>query len=217
MIDLKSDVVIPTVLDQRRLDSLTANHRAFVDKLDQELHLLRGSGRKIILAWTGDGQGIRGLGIPHYEFFHSEGLSPTVYSYIVGDVTIEFACMIDHDLPGQILVGDFGVDMRERDTGEIRRIRTTEFIEHTRQSLSNLEGIVLSGENVETIQCYLTGERLDSGGFGVKRYVLRDKHKRTRQVCNAKVNIYRSGGTPIYLRFQSGNLQQFKFVSEEYV
>ncbi|MAO54559.1 MAG: hypothetical protein CMM61_02525 [Rhodospirillaceae bacterium] len=153
---------------------------------------------------------------PHYEFFQSEGLSPTVYSYIVGDVTIELARMIDQALPGQILVGDFHVDMREGDTGEITHIGTSEFIERTRQSLSNLEGIVLSGENVESIQCYLTGERLDSGDFGVKRYLLRDKHGLTRKVYNAKVNIYRSGGGPIYLGFQTGDLDGFVFEDEEY-
>ncbi|MEQ8504012.1 MAG: hypothetical protein RIB80_01715 [Rhodospirillales bacterium] len=154
---------------------------------------------------------------PHYEFFQSEGLSPTVYSYIVGDVTIELARMIDQALPGQILVGDFKVEMRQGDTGEIRSIGTGEFIEHTRQSLSNLEGIVLSGENVESIQCYLTGERLDSGEFGVKRYLLRDKHGLSRKVYNAKVNIYRSGGGPIYLGFQTGDLDGFVSESEEYV
>ncbi|MEQ8227138.1 MAG: hypothetical protein RIA64_03565 [Rhodospirillales bacterium] len=154
---------------------------------------------------------------PHYEFFQSEGLSPTVYSYIVGDVTIELARMIDQALPGQILVGDFKVEMRQGDTGEIRSIGTGEFIEHTRQSLSNLEGIVLSGENVESIQCYLTGERLDTGEFGVKRYLLRDKHGLSRNVYNAKVNIYRSGGGPIYLGFQTGDLDGFVAESEEYV
>ncbi|MBB90866.1 MAG: hypothetical protein CMF68_07755 [Magnetovibrio sp.] len=154
---------------------------------------------------------------PHYEFFQSEGLRPTVYSYIVGDVTIELARMIDHALPGQIVVGDFHVDMRENDTGAIKRIGTSEFIERTRQSLSNLEGMELSGENVESIQCYLTGERLDSGQFGVKRYILRDKHGLSRKVYNAKVNIYRSGGGPIYLGFQTGDLDGFVYETEEYV
>ncbi len=153
----------------------------------------------------------------YYEFFQSEGLSPTVYSYIVGDVTIELARMIDHALPGQILVGDFGVDMRERETGEVKRFRTSEFIDRTRQSLSNLEGMVLSGENVESIQCYLTGDRIGDGDFGVKRYVLSDKHARTRKVYNAKVNIYRSGGRPIYLGFQTSDLADFQYVEEEFV
>ena len=36
----------------------------------------------------------------HYEFYQSEGLPPTVYSYIVGEVTIELARMIDKKTPG---------------------------------------------------------------------------------------------------------------------
>ena len=43
----------------------------------------------------------------HYEFCQSEGLSPTTFSYIVGDVTIELARMIGKAKPGQILVGGF--------------------------------------------------------------------------------------------------------------
>jgi len=41
-----------------------------------------------------------------YEFHQAEGLNPTLYNYIVGDVTVELARMIDRALPGQILVGD---------------------------------------------------------------------------------------------------------------
>ncbi|NND59952.1 MAG: hypothetical protein HKN49_06750, partial [Gammaproteobacteria bacterium] len=40
-----------------------------------------------------------------YEFHQSEGLNPTMHDFIVGDVTIELARMIDAALPGQILVG----------------------------------------------------------------------------------------------------------------
>ncbi|MCP6379998.1 hypothetical protein NL466_30310, partial [Klebsiella pneumoniae] len=40
----------------------------------------------------------------HYEFYQSEGLNPTSFSYLVGQVTIELARMIEHAQPGQILV-----------------------------------------------------------------------------------------------------------------
>ncbi|MBT8422843.1 MAG: hypothetical protein KJP03_06980, partial [Gammaproteobacteria bacterium] len=42
-----------------------------------------------------------------YEFHQAEGLNPTVFSDIVGDVTIELARMSERALPGQVLVGDF--------------------------------------------------------------------------------------------------------------
>jgi hypothetical protein len=153
----------------------------------------------------------------HYEFYQSEGLSPTVFSYIVGDVTIELARMIDRATTGQVLVGDFWVPMRDRETGRLERIDTVHFIERAQKSLSNLEGLVLSGDEVEEIRCYLTGEKRDDGSFGIKRYRIADKHGRTRDVFNAKINIHRSKAEPIYLGAQSSELEEFKFESEEFV
>ena len=43
----------------------------------------------------------------HYELYQAEGVNPTVFSYIVGDVTIELARMVDLASPHQILIGDF--------------------------------------------------------------------------------------------------------------
>src|SRR5206468_8898921 len=48
----------------------------------------------------------------HYEFYQSEGLNPTSFSYLVGQVTIELARMIECALPGQILLGKFRTMMR---------------------------------------------------------------------------------------------------------
>ena len=64
----------------------------------------------------------------HYEFYQSEGLSPTIYSYIVGDVTIELARMIDKAIPGQVMVGDFLVSTLDQKTEKIRKIGTVEFL-----------------------------------------------------------------------------------------
>ncbi|HSB94881.1 MAG TPA: hypothetical protein VLC91_00420, partial [Spongiibacteraceae bacterium] len=40
----------------------------------------------------------------HFEFYQVEGVNPTLHSYIVGDVTIELARMVDIASPGQIFV-----------------------------------------------------------------------------------------------------------------
>lgn len=146
----------------------------------------------------------------HYEFYQSEGLSPTVYSYIVGDVTIELARMIDKAVPGQIMVGDFRVEMPDVDKDMPRSISSTEFIEKTQETLSKLQGLVLSGDEINSIQCYLTGERNAEGGFGIKKYLLHDKHGRTRHIYNAKVNIYRQKADPIYLGVQDKDLTAFE-------
>jgi len=152
----------------------------------------------------------------HYEFYQSEGLNPTVYSYIVGDVTIELARMIDCAGAGQVLVGDFLVPILDRDTGMTRKIDTVEFIEYTQRTLSSLEGIVLSDDQVDDIRCYLTGEK-HGDDFGIKKYLIADKHGRTRDVYNAKINIYRTRAEPIFLGAQTSDLSDFKCVSESFV
>jgi len=47
-----------------------------------------------------------------YEFHQAEGLKPTIHNFIVGDVTVELARIIERALPGQIFVGDFRSTMQ---------------------------------------------------------------------------------------------------------
>ena len=158
----------------------------------------------------------------HYEFYQSEGLNPAVYSYIVGDVTIELARMIDRAMPGQILVGEFDAPMPDRNTRQVERIDSVEFIERTQGTLSKFEGLELSGDDVEDIKCYLTGAAQgdDAGGeeqYAIKRYTITDKHGRSRNVYNAKVNIYRSDADPIFLGVQTTDLDGFKYDKDEFI
>jgi hypothetical protein len=143
-----------------------------------------------------------------YEFFQAEGLNPTMHSYIVGDVTIELARMIDRALPGQILVGEFLADpvtdeFGEEQAGDIDSIR---FIEIAQHNLTQLNGLVLSGDAIESIKCYLTGKAQSDGTFTIRKLTLNDKHGLTRNVFNAKINIYRIGGDPILLGIEDRSL-----------
>ena len=147
----------------------------------------------------------------HYEFYQSEGLSPTIYSYIVGDVTIELARMIDKAVPGQVMVGDFLVSVLDKKTEKIHKIDTIEFLERTQQTLSSLKGLVLSGDAVDSINCYLTGDRKDDGTFSIKKYLVTDKHDLTRNVYNAKINIYRENAAPIFIGVQDQELKHLEF------
>src|SRR5690606_7465362 len=101
-----------------------------------------------------------------YEFHQSEGLNPTLYHYIVGDVTVELARMIDYALPHQILVGDFTARLGDSDAGGVD---APEFVAQATGALSQLKGLELSGERVDSIKSYLTGTRLNSGEFTVRR------------------------------------------------
>jgi len=153
----------------------------------------------------------------HYEFYQSEGLSPTVYSYIVGEVTIELARMVDHALPGQVLLGDFRVPIHNSDDSTLYRIDTIEFIDETQDTLSSLNGLVLSGDKIDSINCYLTGEKMEDGEFTVHKYMIVDKHFRGRNVYNAKINIYREDADPVFLGLQSSELEDFNAVYSNFV
>ena len=110
----------------------------------------------------------------------------------------------------KIMVGDFLSDMHGRDTVGTREFSSIKFIEKTQQSLSNLQGLVLSGDVINSIQFYLTGQRNTDCGFGVKQYLLHNKHGLTRHIYNAKVNIYRQQAGPIYLGVQDKEMQKFE-------
>ena len=134
-----------------------------------------------------------------YEFHQAEGLNPTLYNYIVGDVTVELARMIERALPGQILVGDFRTEMpADRQSGALP-VDSVDFVDMATRTVGQLAGIELSGERVDAIRCYLTGPRLTNGEFTVRRIVINDKHGISRRVYNAKVNIYRQNAEPILL------------------
>lgn len=145
----------------------------------------------------------------HYEFHQSEGLSPTMDSFIVGDVTIELARMVGGTLPGQILVGDFKVEMEDDQTRARMHVDSTTFIDCTQASLESLTGMELSGDAIQSIKCYLTGAARDGGGFDITRYDIHDKHGKSRTVFNAKINIHRAHDAPIYLGTQERDLVDF--------
>ncbi len=145
----------------------------------------------------------------HYEFYQSEGLNPTSFSYLVGQVTIELARMIDRALPGQILVGKFNTLMRSETSGEIQRIDSIEFVERTRRPLKQLNGLSLAGAEIDAIACYLTGQRDAQGEFGISEFEISDKHGLPHRVYNAKINIHRREGQTIFLGLREEDLPAF--------
>ncbi|MBV8469341.1 MAG: hypothetical protein JOY60_05700 [Burkholderiaceae bacterium] len=144
----------------------------------------------------------------HYEFHQSEGLNPTSFSYLVGQVTIELARMIDRALPGQILLGKFKTQMRDGETQV--EVNSQDFVERTRAPLQKLNGLALGGSEIDEIACYLTGRRDEDGEFGINEYEIHDKHGRPYRVYNAKINIHRRDGEPIYLGLREDDLGAFK-------
>jgi len=151
----------------------------------------------------------------HYEFHQVEGLNPTTFSYIVGQVTIDLARMINRSLPGQILLGDFRVAMNDTQTHRKAHYNTVDFVENTAATFEQLRGLDISGGSIDDIRCYLTGSSLGGGRYLVNRYHIVDKHGTTRMVYNAKINIHRESAEPIFLGIQSEAMQGFSAVKVE--
>jgi len=145
----------------------------------------------------------------HYEFHQVEGLNPTTFSYIVGQVTIDLSRMIERALPGQILLGDFRIETTDQKTRRRIRYDTLDFVENTAATLDQLRGMNISGGSIDNVHCYLTGESLGGGRYLVNRYYIVDKHGTTRAVYNAKINIHRENAEPIILGIQSKDLHAF--------
>lgn len=146
-----------------------------------------------------------------YEFHQAEGLNPTMHDFIVGDVTIELARMIEAALPGQILVGDFLTDVLTGPTdpeATQANLDAVSFLQRAQGNLSKLSGMEISGERVTAIKCYLTGEDMGDGQFNIRRLTITDKHGLTRIAYNAKVNIYRESAEPILLGIEDRKLPQ---------
>jgi hypothetical protein len=145
-----------------------------------------------------------------YEFYQAEGLNPTIHNFIVGDVTIELARMIEAAMPGQILVGDFFAELpkqkeSEHDVSQVN-LDAVAFLEQAQGNLVKLSGLELSGERVSAIKCYLTGEKQANGAFDIRRLRIRDKHGLERTAYNAKINIYRDAAEPILLGIEDRKL-----------
>jgi len=139
----------------------------------------------------------------YYEFHQSEALQPTPYSYIVGDVTIELARIIENAMPGQILVGSFNCQLPSLDEPDLYvNVDTIEFIEILKTEVHLLQGIRISHKGIDSIMCYLTGQRVDEQTFTISPYQITCKHGYVRTAFNAKVNIYRNNQSPIYLGIQ---------------
>ena len=144
-----------------------------------------------------------------YEFHQAEGLNPTIHDFIVGDVTIELARMIEAAMPGQILVGDFLAELQSPSLDEQAsqvNLDAVTFLQRAQGNLAILSGLELSGEKVSAIKCYLTGERLESGEFSIRKLKIKDKHGLFRTAYNAKINIYRDMAQPILLGIEDKKL-----------
>lgn len=142
----------------------------------------------------------------HYEFYQPEGLSPSLTSYLVGQVTIDLARMLDQAMPGQIVIGDFP----QQGADAVAVESAPDFVARMQREVTDLAGMRIAGEHVRDIRCYLTGPLRPDGGYGISRYGAVDKHGAFRRMFNAKINIHREAAAPIYLGIRDGEVRGFQ-------
>lgn len=142
----------------------------------------------------------------HFEFHQSE--AGAIDSYIVGDVTIELARMLELAQPGQIFIGDIDslLPTSRSEGAYLVPVDSQGFVDRVSRRVAPLLGIELSGEKITDLHCYLTGETGVSAGRSVRRFKVTDKHGYSRNVFNLRMNIRTCQGQPIILGLPDSNL-----------
>ncbi|MBA6412764.1 hypothetical protein H2508_06510 [Parahaliea sp. F7430] len=124
----------------------------------------------------------------HYELYQAEGVNPTVFSYIVGDVTIDLARMLEKAMRHQILVGDFRA-AAYRESGGHEVLSTAQFVEHCNSRLALMRGIQLSGRTILGMHCDLTRQHDGIDHSVAQRIKITDKHGVQRLAYNLQLSI----------------------------
>ncbi len=125
----------------------------------------------------------------HYELYQAEGVNPTIFSYIVGDVTIELARMVDLIQPHQLLVGDFSCEISEDDSQSARPATSPQFVEACNREGGTLAGIQLSGKTITSLRCFLTPGLSSSDEAKPRRFKVTDKHGLSRYAYNLQLEV----------------------------
>ncbi len=132
----------------------------------------------------------------HYELYQAEGVNPTMFSYIVGDVTIELARMVDLAQPNQILLGDFDCEQPGDPApakGLAAVISTPTFVRRCDRKLGLFQGVQLSNQSITSVACLLTRSDTDNEDPMPRRFRITDKHVLSRYAYNLEITIELSG------------------------
>jgi hypothetical protein len=83
------------------------------------------------------------------------------------------------------MVSYFLVYTPDVDAGELTEFSSIEFIKKLKP-LAGLKGLMLSGYEIDSIECYLTGQRNSDSAFDIGRYLLQDKHGLTYHIYGVR-------------------------------
>lgn len=128
----------------------------------------------------------------HYELYLAEGVNPSVFSYIVGEVTIELARMLDLAQPNQLLVGEFHCEQAGAELSTVKPITevpATSFVSACDRKLHTLHGIPLAGKTIDVMACWLTEGVEKDEQVRPRRFRIVDKHRLSHFVYNLQIEI----------------------------
>lgn len=130
----------------------------------------------------------------HYELYQAEGVNPSVFSYIVGDVTIELARMLDMAQAQQVMVGDFRCEQVgfSGAVKSISAVSTTTFVSACSRMLDAVQGIALSNKAIHAMTCQLSQVE-EAGAMRPRRFRIVDKHGLSHYAYNLQIKIDLAG------------------------
>lgn len=114
----------------------------------------------------------------HYELFQAEGVNPSKFSYIVGDVTIALARMLDSMQAGQVVLGDFEAALP--DLGGLHG--PAAFLHSAIKELTGLEKLRIADKA-------MTELGLASSQAGLGELAIVDKHGRALKAFNLALRV----------------------------
>ncbi|HCG95362.1 MAG TPA: hypothetical protein DEX20_07055 [Halieaceae bacterium] len=121
----------------------------------------------------------------HYELSQAEGINPTVFSYIVGDVTIKLARLIDSVPPAGIHIGDFTASLPDVDTP----VGPAEFLRYSRDELLDMSGLRIDEKQLSDIRF----ESWSAGQSEERLIKVTDKHGMSQGAHNVGFAIELEG------------------------
>jgi hypothetical protein len=138
----------------------------------------------------------------HYNYRQPNRDGTQNAEYIVGDVTISLARLIQRTSAEQIVVGDF---QRPDDRSE-HTIAADGFLQLVGEQLAGIKGLSILGNPLQRFAFYLTGPRQTDGNFGIQKLKIVDKHGFEHFGYNGKINIFLESGESFYCGLQHADL-----------
>jgi hypothetical protein len=138
----------------------------------------------------------------HYNYRQPNRDGTQNTEYIVGDVTISLARLIQSTSAEQIVVGDF----QRPDDQSARVIPADGFVQLVGEQLDAIKGLSILGNPLQRFAFYLTGPRQDDGNFGIQKLKIIDKHGFEHCGYNGKINIFLESGESFYCGLQHADL-----------